>query len=254
MPTSATGDPLEEEHRRGSGTLPEAVLRLVEHIEAAGLVRVDLPREYSYSSLPLCVVDAVFSIGVRYTSVTATIDRFCTNLGWRVTSEPRAPRERGEHTIAHFLALSEGLSPEQAAEDLFGNRQRTSSRSGILKAQAVRLFASALFEAGIDDFGNLNDTSLLLAEASILGIPGQGSGISFDYFRMLAGDDDLIKPDRMVQRFVCAAADLKATTPTPRQTAILVRLAARELARRGQDWSPRRLDYAIWVRERNQRV
>ena len=30
-------------------------------------------------------------------------------------------------------------------------------------------------------------------------------------------------------------------------------LAARELARRGQDWSPRRLDYAIWVRERNQR-
>ncbi len=32
---------------------------------------------YSYYSLPLCVIDAVFSIGVRYSSTEATVRRFC---------------------------------------------------------------------------------------------------------------------------------------------------------------------------------
>ena len=29
---------------------------------------IDLDREYGYSHLPLCVIDAVFSMGVRYSS------------------------------------------------------------------------------------------------------------------------------------------------------------------------------------------
>ena len=88
-----------------------------------------------------------------------------------------------------------------------------------------------------------------LAEALVLGLPGQGSGIAFDYFRMLAGDDSFIKPDRMVLRFVATALDLPAET-NPRLSSVLVRLAARELACRGHDWTPRTLDYAIWVRQR----
>lgn len=36
----------------------------------------ELPTEYNYCHLPLCVIDAVFSIGVRYQGVTNTISRF----------------------------------------------------------------------------------------------------------------------------------------------------------------------------------
>ena len=32
---------------------------------------------YYYSSLPLCVIDAVFSIGVKYTSTENTVRRYC---------------------------------------------------------------------------------------------------------------------------------------------------------------------------------
>ncbi len=78
-----------------------------------------------------------------------------------------------------------------------------------------------------------------------LGLPGQSSGIAFDYFLMLAGDDNLIKPDRMVQRYVANALSLEHT-PQPRQAAILVRLASMELRRRGQRWTPLSLDHAIW--------
>ena len=60
----------------------------------------------------------------------------------------------------------------------------------------------ALFKAGIDGFTDFGLENGEFAEAMILGLPGQSSGIAFDYFMMLAGDDNPIKPNRTVQRFV----------------------------------------------------
>lgn len=119
--------------------------------------------------------------------------------------EADAKRLQGEHSITDLLILFKGLSPEQMVDDLFGNRLRTSSRPGILKARAILQFASALDNAGIDDFCDLNEDRLAIAEALVREIPGKASGISFDYFRMLAGDDNLIKPDRVVQHYIAKA-------------------------------------------------
>lgn len=41
----------------------------------------ELPSEYDYSCLPLCILDAVFSIGVKYKSVENVISRFCAKTG-----------------------------------------------------------------------------------------------------------------------------------------------------------------------------
>jgi hypothetical protein len=40
------------------------------------LAHVNLDDAYYYQSLPSCVIDAVFSIGVRYTSTENTVRRF----------------------------------------------------------------------------------------------------------------------------------------------------------------------------------
>lgn len=130
------------------------------------------------------------------------------------------------------------------ANDLFGNRQRTSSRSGILKAEAVLRFARALEDAGIDDFEDMTDARLVTTEARVREIPGQGSGISFDYFRMLAGDDSLIKPDRMVQRYIAKAIGSGQVTPDLARS--LLKEVIPILNGHGYVWSPRVLDYAIW--------
>lgn len=224
---------------------PELVAKLVERIEAVGLVPPEVPDEYRYASLPLCVIDAVFSIGVTYTSTKATVARFCERHDWPALVAKREDRRAGSHGLKDLLDLYVDLQPEEAADKLFSNRQRTSTRSGILKAEAVRLFADALVRCGIDHFDDITDERIEQAEATILGLPGQGSGIAFDYFRMLAGKDDLIKPDRMVQRFVANALGL-AAEPTPRQAALLVRLAARRLSGTNAAWTPLKLDYAIW--------
>ena len=231
----------------------DPVVMLADLIEEIGLEPVGVSQEYRYASLPLCVIDAVFSIGVKYTSTQATVTRFCEKTGWPRFATSREDRGAGTHSLSDLLALYEGLTAETAAQVLFGNRQRTSTTSGILKAEAVRLFAEALLQCEIETFADFTPDRLELAEAIILGLPGQGSGIAFDYFRMLAGDDDLIKPDRMIQRFVACALGVEKE-PEPRQAAVLVRLAARELTRRGYRWTPLSLDHAIWRYQRAQRA
>lgn len=211
-----------------------------------GLEPIPLSPEYYYASLPLCVIDAVYSIGVTYTSTRNTVIRFCERQDWTRTLELGATRKRGEHTIGEFLELFAGLMPDQIADDLFGNRQRTSARSGILKAEAVQRFVEALREVGILDFSDLTDDRLAAAEILVRDIPGQKSGISFDYFQMLAGDDDLIKLDRMVQRYIGKAIDMKPEQVTPDRARELLSGAMIILAGKGNVWSARQLDYTIW--------
>ncbi len=234
---------------QNSNNLDADIVRLAGYIQNTALNPLPLPQEFFYASLPLCVIDAVFSIGVTYTSTRNTVTRFCKQQSWSMSLGSDMARVKGEHSISEFLALVEGHSPEQLATNLFGNHQRTSSRSGILKAEAVQQFATALMEAGIDDFSDINEGCLTRAEALVRKIPGQASRISFDYFRMLAGDDTLIKPDRMVQRYIAKAFDEVPQQVGPDKARALLQGAAQLLVQRGQDWSPRRLDYAIWNTE-----
>ena len=221
------------------------VKKLADHIERTGLEIPILPDEYRYASLPICVVDAVFSIGVRYISTQRVVKNFCGSVGWTRFAASRSDRGKGEHTLRDLIDIFAELGVEGMADSMFRNRQRTSTRSGILKAEAVLLFSQALVDAGIRHFADLDREPREIAEAMILGLPGQSSGIAFDYFMMLAGDDNLIKPDRMVQRYVATALSL-ANLPQPRQAAILLRLASMELRRRGRHWTPLSLDHAIW--------
>lgn len=179
------------------------------------------------------------------------VSNLCEYTGWARFASSREDRGAGEHGLTDLMAFFDSLGVEGMANTVFQNRQRTSSRSGILKSEAVLLYCRALTEAGINTFADFDQDRCEYAEAMILGLPGQSSGIAFDYFMMLAGDDNLIKPDRMVQRYVANALKLDAI-PQPRQAAILVRLAAKVLRKRGRQWTPLSLDHAIWKHQSRQ--
>ena len=49
---------------------------------------IEVAEKYSYASLPLCVIDSVFSIGVRYEGVRNVIERYCR----RVRLPEQAPK------------------------------------------------------------------------------------------------------------------------------------------------------------------
>jgi len=213
---------------------------------------IALSDEYYYQSLPLCVIDAVFSIGVRYEGVRKVTQRFAKHAGIR-----RIRADRGTvPSISEQLSVSEyrrrygTQNASVLADEVFQNRQRTSTQNGILKAEAVGRFMQVLAKYKVDYFQDLvriwDDSRF---EEEIKEIPGQRSGISLQYFFMLAGNGDLIKPDRMIMRFLervfpGKSFDVKQATEILQTTSRLLQVD------HGLKVSPRELDHLIWRVER----
>lgn len=206
-----------------------------------------LPREYSYASLTAMLLDAIFSIGVRYEQVKALIARHAK----RHQYDPWQSGNVDPYPLPELIEEGEQGTPLQFAEKL-DNRCRTSTRSGILKAEAVLLAAASLVRHDIVDLPSWRSRSADEAALEATGrefrsINGQRSGLSWNYLCMLAGDDNRVKPDRMVVRYVETA--LRRERVLPKEAADLLVAATTALC--GTSGYPpaltaRQLDSAIW--------
>lgn len=104
--------------------------------------------------------------------------------------------------------LSSFIERYHAVEQLVAttSRHRTSTRSGILKADAALMYAEAIRTSAdtLDEaLRLLDDTERLDAVNAVLSnIPGEGQDeVRRGYWWMLVGDNDSVKPDRMVLRW-----------------------------------------------------
>jgi hypothetical protein len=97
----------------------------------------------------------------------------------------------------------------------------------------------------------LQDVAKLLQnatfETAVKDIPGQHSGISLNYFFMLAGVEELIKPDRMIQRYLERVLQRKVEIL---ECQGLLAAAVGELRHEFAHLTPRLLDSLIWERQR----
>lgn len=211
-----------------------------------------LSDDYFYQSLPLCVIDAVYSIGVRYTGVQRVVARYCEYFGLqKVRSDPHAlPAREEQESIGTSCEHVEQLGIEAMTSKVFANRQRTSTQNGILKSEAVYRFASVLRGHGVEYLQDIPVAAENAAlERDIREIPGQRSGISLQYLWMLAGSDEFIKPDRMILRFLQAALERTVAVPEAQE---LLRGATEQLRKQYPELTPRVLDHEIWKYQREQ--
>ena len=208
-----------------------------------------LDPEFYYQSLPFCVIDSIYSIGVRYETVKKTVNNFCEYNNLKVFREDIAsiPEKNSQYSVSDFINIFGKTDFDELATSVFKNKQRTSSVSGILKAEAVMHFLRELSNEGINYFQDLENISPNF-ESKIKEIKGQKSGISLQYFYMLAGNDKLIKPDRMVIRYI--ESIVKQQIPQKYCQIILEKISLK-LEVSGINISPRALDNAIWNYQRN---
>ena len=202
---------------------------------------LDLTQEppQGYQSVPLSALDAIFSIGIRYTTVCNIIKRFCgkLELDWKTSKV----------TTSEVIAKIENVKMNTLiAEYLSANR--TSSKNGILKAEAYRQALYVLkankIESCSDVVQKANDNTF---ESAFKAIPGQGSGVSLKYFYMLCGDEGLVKPDRHIIRFVSMALNRPTLTNQElKEIPMLFKDACQLLKKEQFSITPRRLDYIIW--------
>jgi hypothetical protein len=213
-----------------------------------------LSDEYYYQSLPICVIDAVYSIGVLYVSVQRVVDRYCQyfNLPKIRSDKENLPPKISQESISEFCQKIEEYGIEAFSDTIFNNKQRTSTKNGILKAEAVYRFATVLKRHNAE---YLQDVPHLMAdtklESDIRDIPGQRSGISLQYFFMLAGSDDLIKPDRMILRFL---QSILGRAIGLSEAQLLLASAANHLVGKYPCLTPKLLDYEIWKYQRQQAI
>lgn len=210
-----------------------------------------LSQEYYYGHLACCVMDAVHSISVKYEATRQIPIRYCETYGLKRLRPfgTGLPEPQAQEPLSILVARIEALGPERFASEVVNNRHRTSPKNGILKTDAVLRFARCLTQQGIETFQDLasfrKNPEL---EAAIQTIPGQKSGISWRYFWMLAGDEQGVKPDRMILGFLNTFTN---RTWPPDQAVEIIRQLCAHPSLAGYRLNPRRLDHAIWNWQRN---
>lgn len=203
----------------------------------------DLP-ELKYAHLSQCVLSAIFSINTRAAAERNVPLRY---MAWRgITTLYRPDRqvflaEVHQEPLSQFAQAGRTMGSDQFMEKVLNNRQWTSTKiaSSIRKAEASLQFAEVLVAYGVEYFQDLPGLQQNGAFAeTILSITGQGSGITYDYFFMLAGDENAVKIDRHVYNFLEQAVDHCLSTE---EMKALVRAAAAQLR-----LTPREVDNQIW--------
>lgn len=232
--------------------VPDKSRKIADHCKRVlDLANAKLSEEFFYNSLALCVIDAVFSLGISYTATRNVVKNFCSKLKIKMFRHhgSKYPKIESQFSMEALLSLYQDHSFEELADIIFKNHNRTSPRNGILKSEAVFRFASVLHTFGVNYF---QDIPLVIEssnfESSIRKIPGQSSGLSTKYFYMLAGGEDFIKPDRMIIRFVESVIQEKVDSD---KTYSLILDALTILKKEFPALTPRMLDHEIWKYQQN---
>ena len=221
------------------------------------LPHVKLSAGYYYQSLPLAVIDAVFSIGVRYESVVNAVHCFAGRAGWRIYRPHGSPypEVNEQRTMSEFLAEFTKLTPSEHPSTIFGNRSfaNPASAKPIPKAELVRQVAAVLVSLGIErfvDFQSFPEPRAL--DEALCTLPAMSSGVIVSYIRMLCGSETDVKPDRHIHAFIRAASGNATLLLTNSEVSSLMKAAALALASEQglNHLTPRMLDHAVWNLQR----
>ena len=223
---------------------------------------IDLPNArlsagYYYTSLPLAVTDAVFSIGVRYKTVVNAVHHLARHAGWNVYRPHGSPHldPAQQHTISELLAeFPKVFDPAE----IFGNRGYANPAAArpIPKALLVQRVAGVLAANGIETFNDFvaypNPHAL---DETLRSLPSMSSGVIVFYLRMLCGNDENIKPDRHIHAFIRLASGDSTLVLSNDEVISLMQEAAHYLAVTDglRNITPRLLDHAVWSVQRLQR-
>ncbi len=205
------------------------------------------PRQRRWISLSFCIVDAVWSIGANYDNVVVPLVRkkFAAKFG---VTEPTVPANQPVPKDPLPLSRLDDLTVDSLTA--LTNRQRTSTRGGILKADAVlqhvAVFSDHRVETMQDALTLFSDIERFdQVDKALRSIPGEGSyGVRRNYLWMTIGQDDLIKPDRMVLRWL-ERHDVETNPAGARDIiAALVPAVSQKLKRPVTAWE---IDRVLWL-------
>lgn len=211
------------------------------------VVALDLrPRERRWVSLSLCIVDAVWSIGAHYDNVVVPLVRkLAVEFG---VEQPTIPMSEPIGVDPLPLTRLADLSVDGLIR--YTNWQNTSTRGGIRKADAALRLIHAFRAHGVTGLADAialfgDEERFAAVNMDLRAIPGEGAhSVRRDYLWMLIGQDDLIKPDRMVLRWFKKYGVVVDPVGARNLVCELVPVVSARLKRNVTAWE---IDHALWL-------
>lgn len=197
--------------------------------------------EFYYCHPSLCILDAIYSISSRYNpTVVNTIKKYCAFYKLDKISDTDRTNRFIEHedTIQDMVEYIREVGTERFAEEILHNRTKVQNR---LKSEIVFDLANYFIKNDIinlkqlSEWGSQVDPDLFKKETNIFGL----GPTTIRYLAMLAGNEEFVKPDRHILRFLTKASG--RTVNNPKEAEDLLREVARNL-----NITPSTLDNAIW--------
>ena len=176
--------------------------------------------------------------------VVPIIERYCRHFSLcRMRGDRKnLPPVEEQETLGDLIGHYEEYGLEYMREEVFDARYR-SPGTNITKAENVLLAAAELQKIRIDTLQDAHEASLEHPgeiKSTLIKLPGIGER-TINMFLMYSGNDDFVKGDVHVCRFVEKVLGKKVSAAEAEKS---VKEAARELK-----ISPRILDYKIWEYE-----
>lgn len=145
-----------------------------------------------YKSLPLCIIDCIYSLRTKYEPTTVRIvQRYAdAYLKGDIT---------GEDTLKDFMQYIDEVGYQGFAENILNNKQLLANK---LKSEICYEIARKLLLLGIntlEDFRNYKEFELI--EIVLSSIKGVGAA-AINYLFMLAGDQNRCKLDVHLEHFI----------------------------------------------------
>ena len=199
-----------------------------------------LPDEFFPANLSVALIDAVFrSMLDDARRAEPGAERYCHRFGIPRTRASRweLPPVMEQESIEDFIRRSDELGKDRMVDEVFRSRQRF---PGDCVTRAERVLRAAM-ELRRIDANVLQDVSARSPEEVEAALrPALGPRESaIRMFQMYSGEDDFVRGDVHVRRFVASALGRQSIAAG--EAVELVRMSAYELA-----LAPRYLDREIW--------
>lgn len=209
-----------------------------------------LGNEFFYQSITLAAIDTIYSAQSHFSTVQAINTRYCKKYNLVQFREIRneLPPKESQEKVKDLINRLEEKGTQFFVNEIF-NKTKIAGR---LKAEIVVDLLKVLDKSGIQTFQDINQTlnnqkKTEKLVSAITAIHGIGPAL-YRYFLMLSGDDNLVKPDTMILRFL---SDCLGRKVREEEAVLLIQEAAKILKKQSPNLTPRLLDYVIWNYQRN---
>lgn len=198
--------------------------------------------EIPYQSLPICIIDCVYSLRTKYNAITKPIvQRYSEKYLQNDISNTN-------DTISNFIDRLNKIGLSQFVEEIGGNHRTLGGKTKIPKEEVCLKIATYLNWLNIetlDDFQNYKYPELL--EVVLQGVKGMGDA-GVNYLFMLAGDKNRCKPDVHIHRSIKEACGCDVSNNDCQK----IYTDAVSILRKEYPYlTVRDLDYSVWSHYRS---